>query len=55
MMLFITHFALTFQAWEACVTVVVLEMIDILNKMVRDEENTAKFNNAVKDLVKKNL
>ena len=50
-MLFITLFALTFKPWEACLSKVVLEMIDILNGIVKDEEEMAKLDKFIKKRV----
>ena len=43
-MLFISIFALTFQPWEPYMSNIMLELIDILNKTVKDEKKAVEWN-----------
>ena len=43
-MLFISIFALTFQPWEPCMSKIMLELIDILNKTVKDKKKAVEWN-----------
>ena len=48
-MLLISIFAFTFQPWEPCMSNVMLELIDVLNKVSNNEKKRTELNGWILD------